>query len=471
MIYYLQVNLVIMLTRRITYRLYPSTSQLDKLFYWRRMHAYLFNGAVSNRITQYRKFNHSVDYFEQQASLPGFKQTWTEYKELNAGSLQATLKRVDFAFVRFFQGLAKYPKFKSIKRYSGWTYPDSRQGFKVHSEGAECTPACDSDLKSESVGGKNGYLELTDLKCKIQMRGKARTWGKPTTCTIVYRNGKWFASITVKCIPQRETGRGAIGLDMGCKTAIADSNGNKIKPPKFLAEAQSQINKISKQLRRKRKPEKRKVKGSRRWKKTQARLAKLKRKIANKRQNWVHHQAVDIVSCNSLIATEKLQIKNMTRKAKKRCDPARFQRALGSAPRQGSKRSGQKTGLNRNLLDVGIGMLKQAIKYKANEAGAIYLEAPTRSLKPTQRCNKCWKLTKKTLSDRLHVCSNSKCDHTEDRDINSAQVCLTWARGQELSSFKIADESSSTENPKVKNCGGFQQLAQVKRQKLMARAE
>ena len=93
------------------------------------------------------------NFSEQQASLPGFKQTWVEYKELNAGSLQATLKRVDFAFTRFFQGLAKYPKFKPIKRYSGWTYPDSRQGFKVHSD------------------GKNDYLKLTDLKCKIQMRG------------------------------------------------------------------------------------------------------------------------------------------------------------------------------------------------------------------------------------------------------------------------------------------------------------
>ena len=425
-------QLKIMLTRRITYRLYPSISQLNKLFYWRRMHAYLYNGAVSNRITQYRKFNHSVDYFEQQASLPGFKQTWIEYKEMNAGSLQATLKRVDFAFTRFFQGLAKYPKFKPIRRYSGWTYPDSRQGFKVHSN------------------GKNGYLELTDLGCKIQMRGQSRTWGKPTTCTIVYRNGKWFASITVKCVPQRETGDGAIGLDFGCKTAIADSNGNKIEPPKFLKEAQSKINKISKQLRRKRKPEKRKVKSSRRWKKIQARLSKVKRKVANKRQNWVHHQAKDIVSCNSLIATEKLQIKNMTRKARK-----------------GSKRKRQKTGLNRSILDVGIGMLKQAIKYKANEAGAIYLEAPTRSLKPTQRCNKCWKLTKKTLSDRLHVCSNPKCGHSQDRDVNSAQVCLTWARGQELSS-KTADGSSSTPSPKRKSCGGVAQLAQTKRQKLLA---
>ena len=194
-----------MLTRRITFRLYPSHTQEQKLFEARRLHAYLYNGAVANRKTQYQKFGHSVDYLEQQASLPEFKEVWTEYKQLNAGSLQATLKRVDFAFVRFFQGLGGYPKFRSIRKYSGWTYPDGRQGFKVHSN------------------GKNGYLELRDLGFKLQMRGQARTWGKPTTCTIVYRGGKWYASITVKCLPERKTGAGAIGLDFGCKTAIADS--------------------------------------------------------------------------------------------------------------------------------------------------------------------------------------------------------------------------------------------------------
>ena len=421
-----------MLTRRITFRLYPSASCEQKLFEARRLHAYLYNAGVANRKTQYQKFGHSVDYLEQQASLPGFKEVWTEYKALNAGSLQATLKRVDFAFVRFFQGIGGYPKFRSIRKYSGWTYPDARQGFKAH------------------TSGKNGYLELTDLKVKIQMRGQARTWGQPTTCTIVYRSGKWYASITVKCLPERKTGTGAIGLDFGCSTAIARSDGILIEPPRFLAHAQKKINQVSKELRRKKRPEKRKCKGSRRWYKTQKRIASLKKKVAQQRLNWVHHQAVEIVSGNSLIATEKLNLKNMTRKAKK-----------------GSKRKRQKTGLNRSILDVGIGMLKQAIVYKAKEAGAIYLEAPTRSLKPTQRCGLCWKLTKKDLSDRLHVCSNQDCNHTENRDVNAAQVCLAWARGQELSSLDV-DESSSTANPEVKHCGGFQHLAQVKRQKLMA---
>ena len=136
--------------------------------------------------------------------------------------------------------------------------------------------------------------------------------------------------------------------------------------------------------------------------------------------------------------------------------------------KKGSRHKRQKIGLNRSILDVGIGMLKHAIAYKAKEAGAIYLEAPTRTLKPTQRCAMCWKLTKKDLSDRLHICSNKKCNHTENRDVNAAQVCLAWARGLERASLQTADESSSTEKPKVKHCGGFQQLAQLKRQKLMA---
>jgi putative transposase len=145
-----------------------------------------------------------------------------------------------------------------------------------------------------------------------------------------------------------------------------------------------------------------------------------------------------------MVATEKLNLKGMTRKAKK-----------------GSKRKRQKAGLNRNLLDVAIGMLRESIKYKVIEAGGVFLEAPTQKLKPTQRCNECWELTPKTLSDRVHQCSH--CGHSSDRDINSAQVCLTWARGQELSSLD-ADSLSSTSIER-KYTGSMKQLGKLKRQK------
>lgn len=184
-----------MITRRVTYKLYPTRHQQDTLHYWRKMHCSLYNAAVYNRKTQYQKFGHSVDYLEQQNSLPAFKKVWTEFIPLGSHALQATSKRVDFAFSRFFKGLGGYPKFKTSRRYSGWTYPD-KQSWKAHTTGG------------------NGYLELANLG-SIQMRGKARTWGTPTTCTIFCRNGKWFASITVQCAPKRETSSGAVGIDLG----------------------------------------------------------------------------------------------------------------------------------------------------------------------------------------------------------------------------------------------------------------
>jgi putative transposase len=193
-------NIDMITTRRTTYKLYPNCQREKTLHYWRRPHASLYNAAVYNRKTQYQKFGHSVNYLEQQNCLPDFKEVLTEYKPLGSHALQATLKRVDFAFVRFFKGLGGYPKFKASRRYSGWTYP-CQAGWKAQSD------------------GKNGHLNITNLG-KIQMRGMARTWGTPTTCTILFRNGKWLASITVQCVPTRTTGTDSVGIDLGCKEAI-----------------------------------------------------------------------------------------------------------------------------------------------------------------------------------------------------------------------------------------------------------
>ena len=107
-----------MAIRRITFRLYPKKEVVQKLHYHRKLHKDLYNAAVYNRFTQYHKFGHSVDYLEQQNCLPAFKELWVEYKSIASQALQATLKRVDFAFQRYIKGLGKRPKYKSIRRYS-----------------------------------------------------------------------------------------------------------------------------------------------------------------------------------------------------------------------------------------------------------------------------------------------------------------------------------------------------------------
>jgi putative transposase len=413
-----------MLTRRITYRLYPSDQEEAQLHYWKRLHCNLYNAAVSNRKTQYQQFGHSVDYFEQQNCLPAFKEVWEEYKELGSHALQATLKRVDFAFQRFFKGLGGYPKFKASRHYSGWTYP------------------CKSGWSAESDGG-NGYLNLSNLG-RIQMRGQARTWGTPTTCTILCRNGKWYASITVKCEPVRSTGDGAVGIDLGCKEAITLSTGEQISKPEFIKAGQRKVKVASKKLRRKRAPNRnKKIKASRRWKKQRKVVSQLQRKVTRQREDWLHKTTSNIVSRNSLVAGEELNIKGMTSKAKK------------------GKRKAQKAGLNRSILEVGFGIIGQMFSYKLAEANGFYVESPTRQLKPTQRCAKCWELTPKTLADRVHICSNPQCGHTEDRDVNAAQVNLAWAKG-------MGTVLSGAESPSSTKCGSMRQLGAKKRQKPLA---
>ncbi len=420
-------------TRRVTFRLYPNKTQTKKLHNWRRLHCYLYNAALSNRRTQYQKFHHKVDYFQQQNCLPAFKQVWPEFKELGSHALQATLKRVDFAYQRFFKGLGKYPRFKAIRRYRGWTYP-CKAGWKVLSD------------------GKHGRLRISNIKGDIRVRGQARTWGTPTTCTILLKDGKWYASITAKCEPQRQTGNRAIGIDFGVNAAASLSDGTEIPNPRFLKAALKKVRKHSKKLRRKCSPTGQKLslqhqsthkrtKPSSRWKKIKRKIGKIYTYVANRRADWAHKVAAQIVDSNSLVATEKLNLKGMTKKAKK-----------------GSKRRRQKMGLNRSVLDVGIGMLTSFIACKLDEAGGVLVMVPTVKVKPSQTCPECGHQQKKTLSERIHQCL--ECGFTEDRDVAAAKVILHWALGTSV--IKRGETSSTATTKERKNCGSMRQLGSAR---------
>jgi putative transposase len=375
---------------------------------------------VYQRRIEYEKFGKSITYFDQQNILPAFKECWPEYKELGSHALQATVKRVDFGYKRFFQKLGVRPKFKSARDYRGWTYP------------------CKSGWKA-TTNGENGYLVLSNLG-SIQMRGKARTWGMPTTCTIIWERRKWYASITVDCEPRRETDVNSVGLDFGTYYAVAMSDGTIIDNPRFLASTQEKIRKASKKLRKKRSPNfKKKIKGSKPWRKARKKVSRLQQKVARQREDWQHKVAAQIVSRNSMVATEKLNLKKMTRRAKT------------------SKGKRQKSGLNRSILDVGIGNLILLLKYKLEECQGIFVEVPTTKVAPSQTCPACGRKQKKGLSQRVHDCP---CGCVLDRDVAAAQVMLAWALGTSVLS-RGAETSTSTPT----FCGGFKQASALRRQK------
>ncbi|MFS8904597.1 transposase [Synechococcus sp. H60.4] len=429
-----------LVVRRQTFRLYPNKTQERALLSARRLHCYLYNACVAHRRYEYRRNRRTVTDLEQQNLLPEFKQAWPEFAQLHSHSLQATVKRVDFAYQRFFQGLSKKPKFKSIKRYSGWTYPSS-SGWKVASN------------------GKHGSVTLNDLGITLRMRGKAKDWGRPTTLTIVYKPTlrQWYASFTVEVeVPRSKFGsrsdlkyESIVAYDLGTETAITLYDGSEfyeVANPRFTQRSEEKIRKVAKLKRRKRAPRKG-VKASRRWKKINRLEAKLKAKVARQRKDWQHKVTSEIARRYDIGVTEKLNVKGMTRRAR------------------------GKAGLNKSILSVGFGTLNQMLTYKIEQKGGLVLFLPTQTLKPSQRCPECGAVHKEwaELSNRYHVCS--ACGFAIPRDRGTVMVFYNVATNQQPGlGTRLVSLGCFSSTSETRYTGSMKQLGQRKRQKLCCQA-
>ena len=105
-------------------------------------------------------------------------------------------------------------------------------------------------------------------------------------------------------------------------------------------------------------------------------IAKTHERIGNLRREFIHQQTSRLVCLCEVLATEELKVKNMSR------------RHCGQS-RQAVK---QKSGLNGELLSLGLSMVHQMLGDKAEEADCRLPLSNTRQLKPSQRYAKCWTL-------------------------------------------------------------------------------
>jgi putative transposase len=385
--------------RKVTYRLYPSRRQQNRMVETLRLHQKLYNAALEQRIDAYRRCGTSLNYNDQARELTQLRAEFPEYAALNAQSEQVTLRRLDKAFKAFFQRSREgkerpgFPRFKSFDRYKGW-------GYASHGDGWKFVP---------QDGFVNATIRMSGMG-NIQARGRprfldeertVRNPGQPKTMELFRKNDKWYASVTFETLrPFRASGDKAVGIDWGTTTFLTMVDETKeplvIENPRHLKKCEDQLKKAQKFLSRKQK-------GSNNRKKARKILANAHERVAWKREDFLHQTSASIVKYASMIATESLNIKAMT--------------ANGGS---------YKTGLNRSILDTSPGMFFELLAYKAEDAGIPYIEVPTRKVKPSQTCSSCGHVEKKQLADRVHDCK--RCGIVLDRDANAAQVILNFAR-------------------------------------------
>lgn len=389
--------------RKVTYRMYPNAAQTERLTELLGLHQRVYNTALEQRISAYQERGESLNFASQCKDVTLWRKQCAALAEVNAQSLQVTVKRLDLAYQAFFRRVkagetAGFPRFKPIQRFSGWGYKTHGDGWRLHAGNAM----------------QHGHVRLSGVGM-VRLRGKARTQGIPKTAEIQHKSGLWYLSVTLECEPERQGGTLAMGMDWGLETfaTCVDAEGrtHSVANPRFMDKPQRQKLKLLQQA-VSRKTNKR----SNRRRKAVKLLGNECRKIANRRKDFLHQTSANLVAQYGLIATEGLNVKNMT--------------ASGGA---------YKTGLNRSILDTAPSTFLSLLKTKAEEAGSMWVEVPTRRVKPSQTCHRCGVQRKKLLSERQHVC---ECGANCSRDENAAKVMLNWAltgSGQELSDAASQD--------------------------------
>src|SRR5699024_12309724 len=127
---------------------------------------YLYNNALEQRISPYKKHKKSISYNMQQNELPLVKQALPEYKNIHSQVLQDVLRRLDRSFQNFFRRLKTnekpgFPRFQGKNRYNSFTYPQS--GFSLK----------DNKIKLSKIGN-------------IRMNLHSKLRGEIKTCRILH---------------------------------------------------------------------------------------------------------------------------------------------------------------------------------------------------------------------------------------------------------------------------------------------
>lgn len=404
-------------TRSLSYKLYPSPAQAQAMEAKRLLLKDLWNAALEERIGAWRR-GVRVSRSDQEKALKEVRLDIPGWRGLvHTHEAQCALKRLDLAFQAFFRRVAAgqtpgFPRFKSADRFRGWSYKEHGNGFRVE----------------PGEGWRNGHISLFGIG-RMRMRGQARTPGRVLKADIVKNVHGWMVNLVVatQCAERAPATGPAVGLDWGVSEfatlALEDGGYEAVPNPRHLDVEAADLKAESRRLSASARAQ---LISGRALRKHRRALARRHAKVAARRKDFLHKVTARLAAAHPMIASEDLTVRNMTASARGTIeDPGRC--------------VAQKAGLNRSILDTAPATFLNMLRYKAEEAGSEFLLAPTRKLKPSQRCPACGSLQKKRLNERVHDCA---CGCCLGRDEAAARVVLNY--GLELVRAARQDHPAGT---------------------------
>lgn len=417
--------------RKATFRLYSNAAEAAALERTLAAHCKVYNTLLETARLRFRAglASYSRTSVNEATKTVRNANDWIAQRT-TAQSLQCTGERLVKAFDSFFRRLAAgetpgYPRFKSIKRYPGW-------GYKDHGDGWGLLRQHDKRNARGCAGHSYGAVRLSAIGT-VSMRGRARFEGEPKTAEVIRRGDKWFLSVSFEVEAKqvaREGGAESVAFDWGLATLLTQVVGDPmageletVDNPRWLKRVLQRIVETQKLISaletaaKKASGKKRGLPVSARQKAAYPRRRALHARVARQRHDFYHQLSAKMASRFGLLVTEELQVSNMSRAPAPQPDAANEGQFLPNG-------AAAKAGLNRSILDAAPAGFIAKLRYKAEEAGSKFIEVPTRTVKPTQRCHVCGATKKLALSERHWVCA---CGAHHERDANAARTMLRYA--------------------------------------------
>lgn len=207
------------------------------------------------------------------------------------------------------------------------------------------------------------------------------------------------------------------GFDAGVVHILNDDAGHHIDIPSPLKRRLRKIKRLSRKAARQQK-------GSNNQAKTYRKLARVHESVRRDRKAWHHKLSTFAVRKYAGIAVEDLKLANMTRrpKAKPKADGTGYERNMAKA----------KAGLNRAILDAGIGSLYAMIEAKSKAFGRKFVRV--NPAYTSQTCNACGEVNSTSrLTQSEFLCVG--CGHTDNADTNAARNIRDTAFPEQLGSY------------------------------------
>ena len=289
--------------------LIPNNKQKTKLFKYANIARFAYNWALEQEQKNYKSGGKFLSDVDLRKEFTKMKQT-QEYKWLNDVSnnvAKQAIKDACDAYKRFFEGLVRFPKFKSRKKSTPSFYQDS---LKIKFS--------ETHVKVEgfAISKKKNKQNLNWIR--LAEHGRIPTDCKYSNPRIKFDGLNWWITVGIEypdsVVASENEG---VGIDLGIKDLAICSDGNKYKN----INKSNEVKKLEKKKRRLQRSISRSYEKNKKGKeycktnnviKKEKLLLKLYHRLTNIRQNYLHQTTSEIVKREpSFICIEDLNVSGM----------------------------------------------------------------------------------------------------------------------------------------------------------------